>query len=124
MTEIAEGVDYLHGQDIIHGDLKGANIVISCQGGRVRPLLCDFGLSKIVGLKGFTTVARGTVPWMAPELLGSKEAPCLLTWSSDIWAWGMTVYVGSNPSTSACHAEVLCLNRSFSRVTYHIMTLI
>ncbi|KAG6328097.1 hypothetical protein ID866_10993, partial [Astraeus odoratus] len=45
---IAHGLQYLHDHKpyaIYHGDLKGANVLISPDG---QPLLCDFGLSHAV----------------------------------------------------------------------------
>lgn len=38
--DIARGMEYLHSRDVVHGDLKGKNVLISNEG---RALLCDFG---------------------------------------------------------------------------------
>ncbi|KAF8596234.1 kinase-like protein, partial [Ceratobasidium sp. AG-I] len=39
-SPFADGLSYLHRQGIVHGDLKGANILVSDSG---VPLLTDFG---------------------------------------------------------------------------------
>ncbi|QRV89037.1 mitogen activated protein kinase kinase kinase [Ceratobasidium sp. AG-Ba] len=108
---ISEGVAYLHGQDVIHGDIKGANILISDDG---IPRLTDFGSTQLKkGTLSFTTTtsenkfsARWAVSWLliyndttfkAPEILdgsteNSKEA--------DTYALGMDiqeVFTGSVP---------------------------
>lgn len=85
LCEIADAVSYLHGEGIVHGDIKARNILIGV-GGHV--LLCDFGLTKLacaqtsLPLKGV-----GTTRWQSPELLkgGSK------TTQSDVYAFSMTI---------------------------------
>ncbi|KAF9509411.1 hypothetical protein BS47DRAFT_154544 [Hydnum rufescens UP504] len=67
--DVASGLRYLHEQDppIIHGDLKGANVVVGSNG---RAALCDFGLSVILDSAptGFTSFVVGsTLRFKAPE---------------------------------------------------------
>lgn len=70
--QIAEGVAYLHNRHIIHRDIKGGNVLVSGSGCLK---LADFGCSK--QLQGLRTTAlenslkaiRGSVPWMAPEVI-------------------------------------------------------
>ena len=94
---IGEGLKYMHSWNVVHGDLKGVNVLISGTASDPIPVLCDFGLSKISDIPGFTTVVQGTTNWMAKELLGESDEECVLSPASDIWAWGMTVYVCSTP---------------------------
>jgi len=91
---IASGLAYLHSRGIIHADLKSHNILISDE--RI-PLLADFGLSlamsQSLSSSGTTSLTRGTVRWMAKELLllpdcGSPE----YNEKTDIWAFGMIAY--------------------------------
>ncbi|KAJ7717957.1 kinase-like domain-containing protein [Mycena metata] len=42
MYEIAVGLQYLHSENIVHGDLRGANILFDDQG---HARLADFGLA-------------------------------------------------------------------------------
>ncbi|TFK50944.1 kinase-like protein [Heliocybe sulcata] len=90
ISQVAAGLSYLHRRGVVHGDIKGANILIGENGA----LLCDFGLSRILGAEGFTTQAiGGTCRWMAPELLLNDDDETLprLTIFSDVWAFAMTV---------------------------------
>jgi len=77
--------------EIIHGDIKGANILIT---DRLEACLCDFGLSRFATentlWRTTATHAGGTLRWMAPELI--TEDVCTPTTSSDIYAYGMTCY--------------------------------
>ena len=61
------------------------NILISDSGDAV---LCDFGLSRILGAEGFTTEnAVCSARWTARERFEDQ----LWTCKSDIWSFGMTV---------------------------------
>ncbi|KLO11698.1 kinase-like protein [Schizopora paradoxa] len=96
IRDIARGLDYLHSKSVVHADLKSHNILISKD---AKPLLADFGLSLALSesMAGSTTTgafAKGTVRWMARELLapddsGSTSRPDEQT---DIWAFGMVIY--------------------------------
>ncbi|THH01835.1 hypothetical protein EW145_g6845 [Phellinidium pouzarii] len=76
LIDVASGLEFLHtfSPNIIHGDLKAANVLINNSGSA---MLSDFGLSKILedvsgGLTHFTmTSSEGSLRWMAPELLDS-----------------------------------------------------
>ncbi|KXN89023.1 hypothetical protein AN958_06374 [Leucoagaricus sp. SymC.cos] len=94
IAEIAQGLQYLHQRNIIHGDLKPSNILINDDG---RPLLADFGCSLIVGCQGTTTRRHGTVRYQAPELF---EEDIKFTKASDVYAYGVTcsaVWTGVEP---------------------------
>lgn len=62
-ARIAEAVDYLHKQNVIHGDLKPTNVVLEPGGS---PRVIDFNLA--AGEES-PTAFRGTPAYMAPELL-------------------------------------------------------
>ncbi|KAJ7040829.1 kinase-like domain-containing protein [Mycena alexandri] len=85
---VALGLAYLHGKDVVHGDLKPQNVLIDEDG---TPKICDFGISKIMNHRGFTTDSVGTSRYMAPELLFavdlSKERST--TKSSDIYSFAL-----------------------------------
>ncbi|KAF9256320.1 kinase-like protein, partial [Marasmius fiardii PR-910] len=88
--DVAIGLSYLHSRKVVHGDLKGVNILITRSG---RACIGDFGLSRVaetqeLHLTTSTTRPVGTSRWLAPELLNggrtSKE--------SDIYAYGCVCY--------------------------------
>jgi serine/threonine protein kinase len=57
--------------------------------------LSDFGLSKVLMLKGMSTTAEvtGSVRWMSPELLSGDIE--IANTKGDVWAYGMTALVSS-----------------------------
>ncbi|CAE6501807.1 unnamed protein product [Rhizoctonia solani] len=83
---IAEGLEYLHSIKLVHGDLKGGNVLISTDG--VAKLI-DFGNTE--GNDRFLefTPARitPTPRWAAPELLEEMGA---YSSAADVYALGMT----------------------------------
>ncbi|CUA68736.1 Leucine-rich repeat receptor-like protein kinase PXC2 [Rhizoctonia solani] len=88
-TQVCDGVAYLHSIDIIHGDLKGDNVLISDDG---NALLTDFGSADIKNRTlTFTQLmdqCGWTMRWGAPELLQEIVLPSK---ESDIYALGMTI---------------------------------
>ncbi|KAJ3563779.1 hypothetical protein NP233_g8719 [Leucocoprinus birnbaumii] len=95
---IVDGLCYLHKSNIIHGDLKAQNILLS---ENHQPLIADFGLSYIAltATAGSTQFSSpGTTNWMAPELVISQNAkPTKMT---DIWSFGCLcyeIYTGKYP---------------------------
>ncbi|KAJ8077655.1 Rho guanine nucleotide exchange factor [Marasmius tenuissimus] len=92
--DVASGLAHLHGMKIVHGDMKGVNVLITLEG---RASIGDFGLSHVAdshALKlstSFTGRARGTTRWLAPELLRSFP-PSVSTVQSDMYAYGCVCY--------------------------------
>ncbi|KAJ3798406.1 kinase-like domain-containing protein [Lentinula aff. detonsa] len=94
--QIVEAIAYLHGLDppVVHGDIKGANILISDDHSCC---LADFGLS-ILDTPSInptqTTTVQGSLRWLAPEFINptSSSPPRQGTLTSrDIYAFGCTV---------------------------------
>ncbi|KAF5373016.1 hypothetical protein D9758_001463 [Tetrapyrgos nigripes] len=97
ITEIAEGLNYLHGLDppVIHGDIKGSNVLISDD---LHCRLADFGLSMIetqTQSHSITSSAnnRGSIRWLAPELINPDSVHTDLAGSKtrDIYAFACTI---------------------------------
>ena len=87
--KIAEALDDLHRQHVIHLDVKPSNIIFRATGEAV---LLDFGLSHHDRLPDLMQeefrVPFGTAPYMAPEqLLGIRNDP-----RSDLFALGALIY--------------------------------
>ncbi|KAG0318869.1 hypothetical protein BGZ99_005385 [Dissophora globulifera] len=76
------GLAYLHSLDIIHCDIKSANIVLTKH---MDAKICDFGRARTVGQTG----GGGTLPWMAPELFLDPPEYSL---KSDVYALGMVMW--------------------------------
>ncbi|KAG8725550.1 hypothetical protein FRC09_011277 [Ceratobasidium sp. 395] len=89
-AQIADGLAFLHENKIVHGDLKGANVLISES---YEPLLIDFGNAVLHdrSLQFTYTTAKSnfSLRWTAPELL--YGAPC--SFEADVYALGMTILV-------------------------------
>ncbi|KAK6978012.1 kinase-like domain-containing protein [Favolaschia claudopus] len=91
---VACGLQFLHDNEVVHGDLKLHNILVDKRG---TPCICDFGISKIVNRHGFTTASVGTIPYMAPELFlvidrdGVEAKPPTTTQKTDIYSFGLLV---------------------------------
>eukprot|EP00882_Tetradesmus_deserticola_P014412 GHRQ01015324.1.p1 GENE.GHRQ01015324.1~~GHRQ01015324.1.p1 ORF type:complete len:164 (+),score=56.91 GHRQ01015324.1:299-790(+) len=97
---------YLHGLDVVHGDLKSGNVLLSVSPtspyGRVAKVT-DFGLSRALG-SGQThrsTHTLGTVSHMAPELLRfGKMSPAVDVFSFGIMSeWQHSVRSSSSSSS-------------------------
>ncbi len=73
----------IHDQGIVHRDLKPANILLPNEGGLK---ICDFGLASL--MEDQETPSVGTVRYMAPELLDSKQADG----RADLYSLGMMLY--------------------------------
>ena len=88
MSQIANGVKYLHKYGIVHRDLKPDNIMITQQNDFGIIKIMDFGLSKIVSTQEKMVDGYGTLSYVAPEVLlrtpYNKEV--------DIWSMGVILY--------------------------------
>ncbi|KAI6165816.1 kinase-like domain-containing protein [Pisolithus thermaeus] len=87
LLDIAHGLNYLHSLGVIHGDLKGTNVLISGAG---RALIIDFEFSYRSNPSSGPNVERsrgGSLPWLAPERLETNA----VNRQADVWAYGMTV---------------------------------
>ncbi|KAJ7107508.1 kinase-like domain-containing protein, partial [Mycena epipterygia] len=106
LLETAQGLDYLHAQHIVHGDLHGTNILISDDNSAC---LSDFGLATSVSDAESTTAMTsssnhgGSVRWFAPELISPTAFGCgkfVRTPASDVYAYAcvcVELYTGSPP---------------------------
>ena len=85
VVKILEGLHYLHQNDVVHCDLKAANI-LTTKTGNVK--LSDFGVSlNLRAMEREMKDVAGTPNWMAPEVIELKGAST----KSDIWSLACTV---------------------------------
>lgn len=67
----AYGLNYLHSKGFVHRDIKPDNIFLNDDR---EPFIGDYGFSKQIINTSRMTGSIGTVPYMAPELLGEEIA--------------------------------------------------
>ncbi|KAG9044850.1 hypothetical protein FS837_007407 [Tulasnella sp. UAMH 9824] len=85
LCETADAVQYLHKEEVIHGDLKANNILVGDNG---FSMLCDFGLTKSIDSRTSTAMrGAGTLRWQSPELWNNSPK----SFESDVYAFGMTI---------------------------------
>jgi serine/threonine protein kinase len=89
MKGITQGLEYLHGRDFLHRDIKSLNVLMMHN---LQPKLADFGLSKFVAdsQQYYTVGMKGTFAWMAPELL--QEGQVKFNKEADIYSLCMVFY--------------------------------
>ena len=80
MFGVAKGLQYMHQNNIVHGDVKPSNILIMSD---YTPIVSDFTLTTFEG-KG-NEIAFGTLFWRSPECLIQKDC----TIKSDVWSFGV-----------------------------------
>lgn len=104
IRQVLIGLSYLHGEDIIHRDIKGANILIDIKG---TVKISDFGISKkessndsesqLAQLRSRRRASlQGSVFWMAPEVVKQTA----YTKKADIWSVGCLIvemFTGKHP---------------------------
>ncbi|KAJ8591924.1 kinase-like protein [Rhizopogon salebrosus TDB-379] len=75
LSDVANGLDYLHSSQVVHGDLSGSNVLVMDDG---TACLSDFGLSGMIfqffGASNFTSTISGNIRWGAPELFAIPDA--------------------------------------------------
>lgn len=105
LKQVALGLEYLHNNDLVHRDIKSANLLVDFDTGLVK--LADFGvsntlLSNLVELPNHPLAGQeflqvnpskkvrrsfvGTPCWMAPEILLNQDYDTKI----DIWSLGIT----------------------------------
>jgi serine/threonine protein kinase len=108
--ELADVVDYLHTNKILHRDISPGNVFLTYSG---QARLADFGLARYQDEASITAtgILVGTLPMMAPEVLARGH----YSEKSDLWALGCVLYValtGHFPSESTDSGQA---HRPFSQ---------
>ncbi|TEB24244.1 kinase-like protein, partial [Coprinellus micaceus] len=94
LKDVLQGVKDLHHSEIIHGDLKGANILVNSEG---RAVLADLGISRLstADLTSWTscqtTNRLGTLKWQSRNT-SVRYCGIEPTEAGDIYALGCVAY--------------------------------
>jgi predicted Ser/Thr protein kinase len=88
LADVADALDVLHREGIVHRDVKPSNILLAKSG---RMVLADFGLARTAAERLTTTgQALGTPLYMSPEqVMGRTEE---VDGRSDVYGLGATMY--------------------------------
>ncbi|WOK94917.1 serine/threonine-protein kinase EDR1-like [Canna indica] len=89
--DAAFGMEYLHSKNIVHFDLKCDNLLVNLRDPQ-RPIckVGDFGLSRIKRNTLVSGGVRGTLPWMAPELLNGSSSR--VSEKVDVFSFGIVMW--------------------------------
>ncbi|XP_078182519.1 RAF-like serine/threonine-protein kinase 20 [Carex rostrata] len=89
--DAACGMEYLHSKNIVHFDLKCDNLLVNLRDPH-RPIckVGDFGLSRIKRNTLVSGGVRGTLPWMAPELLNGSSSK--VSEKVDVFSFGIALW--------------------------------
>ncbi|KAL2932540.1 putative serine/threonine-protein kinase SIS8 [Bienertia sinuspersici] len=107
--DAAFGMEYLHGKNIVHFDLKCENLLVNMRDPH-RPVckIGDLGLSKVKQNTLVSGGVRGTLPWMAPELLSGKSN--MVTEKIDVYSFGVVMWellTGEEPYSDMHCASII-----------------
>ncbi|CAM9783193.1 unnamed protein product [Choristocarpus tenellus] len=92
VQDVAKGLDFLHSNGVVHGDIKSPNILLT-SGHRAK--ISDLGSAQMTE-EMTTLVADGangaisstTLKWAAPEVLNDEQ----INFMSDIYSFGIVVW--------------------------------
>ncbi|XP_032668312.1 calcium/calmodulin-dependent protein kinase type II subunit gamma-like isoform X2 [Odontomachus brunneus] len=88
MRQICEGIEFMHGQKILHLDLKPENILcLTKEGNRIK--IIDFGLAREYDPNKKLQVLFGTPEFVAPEVVNFDQ----IGFGTDVWSIGVICYV-------------------------------
>ncbi|KAJ9519979.1 hypothetical protein QJQ45_014707 [Haematococcus lacustris] len=93
LMDIARGMDYIHCNNIIHGDLTPGNVLLKQAAESpigVVSKITDFGLCTTIeaGQSHISNITNGTPFYVAPEVVNSGQ----LTKTSDVYSFGVLMW--------------------------------
>ncbi|KAI5058650.1 hypothetical protein GOP47_0026820 [Adiantum capillus-veneris] len=107
--DAAFGMEYLHKKNVVHFDLKCENLLVNLRD--IQRPICkvgDLGLSKVKQQTMISGGVRGTLPWMAPELLNGSSS--LVCEKVDVFSFGIVLWellTGEEPYASMHYGAII-----------------
>jgi serine/threonine-protein kinase len=93
LLQACEAIDFIHGQGLVHCDVKPTNILLDEQ---KHAFLTDFGVTASAEDMAEGGPRGGTIAYMAPEqfagFLGESDPSCRVDARSDIYSFGVVLY--------------------------------
>jgi len=87
--QASAGLQAIHQQGLIHGDVKPSNILVS---DAFEVMVTDLGLARAISEGTPTLTPPGTPGFLAPELIAREPVPPELAHKADVYALGVTTY--------------------------------
>ncbi|KAJ6352032.1 hypothetical protein OIU76_001279 [Salix suchowensis] len=83
--DVSKGMHCLHQNNIVHRDLKSANLLMDENG---VAKVADFGVARVQDQSGVMTAETGTYRWMAPEVIEHKP----YNHKADVFSFGIVLW--------------------------------
>ncbi|KAL0268641.1 UNVERIFIED_CONTAM: hypothetical protein PYX00_010497 [Menopon gallinae] len=107
LRQILRGLEFLHGRNVAHLDIKPQNILLTGEYPGAEIKLCDFGISRVIQNGVDVREILGTPDYVAPEILSYEP----ISLETDIWSVGVLAYVlltGYSPFGGETKQETFC----------------
>lgn len=88
LSMLLSALAHLHGNNVVHRDIKAENILFASRGRDSLVLLADFGHAKILARGATAYDCSGTLSYLAPEVIARSGH----SFPVDMWAVGVLTY--------------------------------